>query len=418
MSKLIVEGPTPLNGRIRVAGSKNHVLPMMTACLLVDGVTVLQNVPHISDVDVMADIFAELGVVVQRDGTTLRIDASGLRARDGYLQDARRMRASVLVLGGVIGRLDRVAIAQPGGDIIGARSLGVHGKIFEALGFTMHTTAEGVEVSGRRIGSHTLNAERGVTPTENAILASVLGEGTTTIRLAACEPHVASLCDFLNSLGAKISGVGGYVLTIEGVERLHEGEGVIIPDQLEAGTLAIAVAASKGHVIIEEFVAEDHDMLLLKFSEMGVNYEMLDARTIEIKPSDELKAVDIQTQPYPGLPSDLQAPFAVLMTQAKGKSEIFEIMYEGRLNYLFELQRMGAETSIRDPHVGQIEGPTRLHGTELISFDIRAGATILIAALIAEGTTTIDRVEHIDRGYEFFDKRLASLGARMKRVEE
>jgi UDP-N-acetylglucosamine 1-carboxyvinyltransferase len=207
------------------------------------------------------------------------------------------------------------------------------------------------------------------------------------------------------------------VLTIEGVESLHEGEGVIIPDQLEAGTLAIAVAASKGHVVIEEFVAEDHDMLLLKFGEMGVNYKMLDARTIEIKPSIELKAVDIQTQPYPGLPSDLQAPFAVLMTQAKGRSEIFEIMYEGRLNYLFELQRMGAETSIRDPHVGQIEGPTRLHGTELISFDIRAGATILIAALIAEGTTTIDRVEHIDRGYEFFDKRLVSLGARMKRVD-
>ena len=160
-------------------------------------------------------------------------------------------------------------------------------------------------------------------------------------------------------------------------------------------------------------------MLLLKFSEMGVNYHMVDQRTIHIMPAEApLKAVNIQTQPYPGLPSDLQAPFAVLMTQAEGKSQIFEIMYEGRLNYLFELQRMGAEVGIRDPHVGQVEGPTRLHGTDVISFDIRAGATILIAALIAEGTTTIGRVEHIDRGYEFFDKRLNSLGANMQRVEE
>lgn len=417
MSKLIVHGPTTLNGRIRVAGSKNHALPMMAACLLVDGVVKLHNAPHISDIDVMADMFSELGVTVKRDGTTLTIDASALGPHIGHLQDARRMRASVLVLGGAIGRMDRIAIAQPGGDIIGARSLGVHNKIFEQLGFAIHATAEGVELSGRLKPNQTVNAELGVTPTENAILAAVLGQGTTTIRLAACEPHVVELCNFLNALGAKISGMHSYILTIEAVERLNGGEGTIIPDQLEAGTLAIAAAASRGTVVIEEFVREDHDMLLLKFEEMGVNFSFLDERTLEIKPAKELRAVRIQTQPYPGLPSDLQAPFAVLMTQAEGKSEICEMMYEGRLNYLFELQRMGAETSIRDPHTGMIEGPTRLHGTDVISFDIRAGATILIAALIAEGVTTIDRVEHIDRGYEFFDKRLGALGARMERVD-
>ncbi len=417
MSKLIVEGPTPLHGRIKVAGSKNHALPMMAACLLVEGKTTLHNVPHISDVDVMTDMFRDLGASVERDGTTLTIDATNLHEYDGYLQDARRMRASVLVLGGAIGRLERVAIAQPGGDIIGARSLGVHHKIFGMLGYKVEANEEGVALSGRLQAGKTINAELGVTPTENALLAAVLGSGTTTIRLAACEPHVVELCMFLNNLGAKISGMYSYILTVEGVERLHPGEGTIIPDQLEAGTLAIAAAASRGHVIIDEFVREDHDMLLLKFEEMGVNFTMLDDRTIEVGPVEGLRAVRIQTQPYPGLPSDLQAPFAVLMTQAKGKSEICEIMYEGRLNYLFELQRMGAETSIRDPHVGQIEGPTRLHGTDLISFDIRAGATILIAALIAEGTTTIDRVEHIDRGYEFFDKRLVSLGAKMHRVD-
>ena len=198
--------------------------------------------------------------------------------------------------------------------------------------------------------------------------------------------------------------------------HLQPGEGWIIPDQLEAGTFAIAAAATQGEVTIEDFIVDDHDMLLLKFDEMGVGYEVLDARSIRVLPSQNLKATNIQTQPYPGFPSDLQAPFAVLMTQAKGKSEVFEIMYEGRLNYLFELQRMGADVGIRDPHVGFIEGPSRLHGTELISFDVRAGATVLLAAMVAHGTTVIDRIEHIDRGYEHIDTRFNQLGAKIKRV--
>ncbi len=417
MSKLIVEGPSTLQGRIRVAGNKNHVLPMMAACLLVDGVTKLHNVPHISDVDVMSAIFAELGVTVARQDTTLTIDATKLHPNREYLQDAKKMRASLLVLGGAVGRLGTITIAEPGGDIIGARSLGVHGRVFEALGLKITQDEQGVKVSGKVEGDKVVNAERTVTPTENAILAAVLGRGRRQIRLAALEPHVVSLCEFLNSLGAKIDGIGGFVLDIEGVTVLHGGEGTIIPDQLEAGTLAIAAAASHGDVIIEEFVADDHDMLLLKFDEMGVRYTLPDRRTIHVRPADRLRAVNIQTQPYPGFPSDLQAPFAVLMTQAEGRSEIFEIMYEGRLNYLFELQRMGAEVGIRDPHVGFVEGPSKLHGTDVVSFDIRAGATILLAAMIAKGTTVIDRVEHIDRGYEFIDQRLNSLGARMHRVD-
>ncbi len=417
MSKLIVKGPSVLKGTIRVAGNKNHVLPMMAACLLVKGVTKLHNVPHISDVEVMTSMFTNLGATVVRSGTTLTIDSTNLTASDAYLQDARKMRASLLVLGGAIGRLGKISIAQPGGDIIGARSLGVHGRIFEDLGLEIITSDTGVKLTGKVEGDCVVNAERTVTPTENAVLAAVLGKGRRQVRLAALEPHVVSLCEYLNSLGAKISGIGGFVLDIEGVDSLHEGEGTIIPDQLEAGTLAIAAAAGMGDVVIEEFVASDHDMLLLKFAEMGVNFTLINNRTIHIKPSRALKAVDIQTQPYPGFPSDLQAPFAVLMTQAEGRSEIFEIMYEGRLNYLFELQRMGAEVGIEGPHVGFLKGPTKLHGTDVISFDVRAGATILLAAMIAEGTTVIDRVEHIDRGYEFIDKRLNSLGASMERVD-
>ncbi len=416
MSKFIIEGPTPLRGSIKVAGNKNHVLPMMAACLLVEGETRLHNVPEISDVEVMAAMFRQLGATVERTGSTLRIDATNLRVNEDYLQDAKKMRASLLVLGGAIGRLGEIAIAQPGGDIIGVRSIGVHEKVFSTLGFEIESNKKGVKVSGRINEQAVVNVERSVTPTENAILAAVLGKGARRIRLAAQEPHVVALCEFLNSLGAKITGVGGFVLDIEGVDALQPGEGWIIPDQLEAGTFAIAAAATQGEVTIEDFIVDDHDMLLLKFDEMGVRHEVLDARTIRVLPSQNLKATNIQTQPYPGFPSDLQAPFAVLMTQAKGKSEVFEIMYEGRLNYLFELQRMGADVGIRDPHVGFIEGPSRLHGTELISFDVRAGATVLLAAMVAHGTTVIDRIEHIDRGYEHIDTRFNQLGAKIKRV--
>jgi UDP-N-acetylglucosamine 1-carboxyvinyltransferase len=225
-----------------------------------------------------------------------------------------------------------------------------------------------------------------------------------------------ALCEFLNSLGAKISGVGSHVLFIEGVKSLHGGEGEIIPDYLESGTFAIAAAASGGNLLIEDFIVNDHDALLNTFDTMGVNYKLLGERKIQMLPSKKILATKIRTDIYPGFPSDLQAPMAVLFTQAEGVSEIFETMYEGRLQYLFELQRMGAHVNLRDSHIGLIEGPTTLHGTELVSFDVRAGATILIAAVIAHGETTIDRIEHIDRGYEHFDGRLRALGANITRT--
>lgn len=416
MAKLIIEGPTSLEGQIRVAGSKNAALPIIASCLLSEKPIYLKNIPDISDVWVMVDILRQLGVDVAYDDGILNIAARRVNSTTVERSLTARMRASVLIMGAAIGRLHKIKIAEPGGDIIGARPLDTHFHAFGALGVKVNHKDGQVTLSGAPRAGRIVLDDLSVTATENIIMAAVLATGTTELRMAATEPHIVDLCNFLNHIGAKISGIGSHVLQIEGVKKLHGGEWSIIPDQLEAGTLAIAAAATNGDVIIDDFVANDHDALLTKFSQIGVNFKMLDSHQLQIKPAKtDLQAVNVKVQPYPNFPSDLQAPLAVLLTQAKGTSEIFETLYEGRLQYLYELQRMGAHVSIKDTHTGSISGPTPLFGTELISFDIRAGATILIAAMVAEGRTVIDRVEHIDRGYENFDARLRLLGANMYR---
>lgn len=416
MSKLIIEGPTRLEGTIRVAGSKNHVLPMLAAMLLTTEDVMLHNIPSISDVEVMIEILEEFGVRVERTRSGLICNAENASPKEIPDSLTRKLRASILVMGPAIARFGEVSIGHPGGDIIGSRSVDSHLNGFRSMGIKVDSSDDGIVMKGKPKASKVILDEVSVTATENLILASVLTKGVTEIRMAAAEPHVVALCEFLNSLGAKIEGIGSHTIVVEGVSKLSGGEGSIVPDSLEAGTFAIATAASSGDVLIEDFIASDNDALLNTFSRMGVNYKFYDNNSLAIKPSKNLRATRIRTDIFPGFSSDLQAPMAVLCTQARGTSEIFETMYEGRLQYLFELQRMGAHVNVRDTHVGLIEGPTNLHGSELISYDIRAGATILIAAIIAHGKTTIDRIEHIDRGYEHFDGRLRSLGAKISRT--
>lgn len=416
MAKLIIEGPTKLEGRIKVVGSKNAALPIIASCLLSEKPVYLKNVPDISDVWVMVDILKELGADIAYANGILNITARKITSKAIKRELTSRLRASVLIMGAAVGRLHKIKLAEPGGDIIGARPLDTHFHAFSALGIKVSQSEGSVSLNGTPKPSRVVLDDLSVTATENIIMASILGEGITELRMAATEPHIVDLCNFLNQLGAKISGIGSHVLKISGVKKLHGGEWTISPDPLEAGTLAIATASTDGDVIIDDFIANDHDALLNKFEQIGVNFKLLDERTIHIKPRRHpLQATKVKVQPFPNFPSDLQAPLAVLLTQAKGTSEIFETLYEGRLQYLFELQRMGAHVAIKDTHTGSISGPTPLFGAELISFDIRAGATILIAAMVAEGRTVIDRVEHIDRGYENFDGRLRELGANMYR---
>jgi UDP-N-acetylglucosamine 1-carboxyvinyltransferase len=416
LSKLIIEGPTKLTGEINVSGSKNHALPMLAATLLVKGEVILHNLPDIADVGVMIEILENFGVRIERTRSGLICNAENARFSAVGMELTRKLRASLLILGPSMARFGQAELGFPGGDLIGARPIDSHLNGLSDMGAEVVEKEELIKLKGKLKSGKVILDEISVTATENIVLAAVTIPGTTEIRLAACEPHIVALCEFLNSLGAKIDGIGSHVLVIEGVEELSGGEGRIIPDYLEAGTFAIAAAASGGELLIKDFVADDNDALLNVFTRMGINYRLFQDNKLLVRPTKNIRPARIRTDIYPGFPSDLQAPMAVLFTRAKGVSEIFETLYEGRLQYLFELQRMGAHVNVRDSHVGLIEGPTTLHGTDLISFDVRAGATVLIAAVIAHGKTTIDRIEHIDRGYEHFDGRLRSLGANISRI--
>ncbi|QQS27232.1 UDP-N-acetylglucosamine 1-carboxyvinyltransferase [bacterium] len=417
MTKLAITGPTHLRGEWFTAGSKNAVLPMLATSLLTDEPLTLENVPQISDVDVMLNILASLGASVRREGHTVTIQANSLATATIPDELTAKMRASVLVLGSAVARLGKITAAQPGGDIIGARPLASHLKAFQAMGLTVERNRSHITISGQPQGGRIVLGELTVTGAENAIMAAVLASGTTELRMVALEPHVVELCNLLCQMGAQIEGVGTHNLIIHGVAKLHGAHFRVPPDQLESGTIAIAAAASRGDVVVHDFLRDEHDVLLTLFDQIGVEYRLPDDKTIHILSGGDYQAVSVRTQPYPNFPSDLQAPLAVLLTQCAGTSEIFETLYEGRLQYLFELQRMGAAVAIRDTHTGLITGPTPLAGADLISFDIRAGATILIAALIAQGTTMIDRIEHIDRGYERIEERLQALGATLERIE-
>jgi len=418
MSQLIITGPTRLEGEWQTGGSKNAVLPMLAASLLCDGEIEFTNVPDLSDVTVMCQILESLGAVVKRNAShhTLSIDGRAVRSGSIDAQLSGKMRGSVLILGAAAGRSGDITIAQPGGDIIGARPIASHLKAFQALGYEVTVSHQTTRVSGQAQGSRIVMGELTVTGAENAIMAACLSSGETELRMVAVEPHVVDFCHMLVRFGAQITGIGTHNLSITGVDQMTGGNWRIPPDQLESGTIAIAAAATRGDVVVHDCMIDEHDALLTIFDEIGVHYEIMSPTSLHVKAGGDYQAVKVRTQPYPNFPSDLQTPLAVLLTQCEGTSEIFETLYEGRLQYLFELQRMGASVAIRDAHTGMITGPTPLLGTELVSYDIRAGATMLLAGMIAEGTTVLDRIEHIDRGYERIDERLRELGAQLKRV--
>lgn len=417
MEKFIISGPCSLNGEINVSGSKNAALPILAATLLANGKFVIKNVPMITDIEHLLSILEDLGAKVRFADNVCEIDTTAVNSFEPNATKVKHIRASILLLGPLLARFREVIIAHPGGCFIGARPVATHIEALASLGAkkiksedSYHLKAEGL--TGAKI---VLN-EISVTATENLIMAAVLAEGTTEIRLAATEPHVADLCNFLEACGAKISGICSHNLTIIGVKSLKPIEYSIIPDQIEAGTFAIAAAASRGHVKIHGFVEDHQELFLQKLRAANVNFSFPEENVLEITGSTHFKPVNIRTDIYPGFPTDLQAPFGVLMTQAEGSSTIYETLFEGRLNYLNELNKMGADCVIRNAHEATITGPSPLFGTTIESFDLRAGATLLIASFIAQGESVIEKAEIIDRGYEKIDERLNALGAKIKRV--
>jgi len=411
MSQFIIQGGAKLKGDVLVNGMKNAATPIIAATLLTSEVCIIDNVPRISDVEKMLEILKSLGAKVNwldEHKLSIQCDQVGLASLDKKM--VKSMRSSVLLLAPLLSRFKEAVVPEPGGCIIGNRPLDTHFFILEKLGASIKQEQGFYHISALNLtGTNIILPEMSVTATENGLMAAVLAYGDTKISLAAAEPHVQDLCNFLVKMGAEIEGIGTHTLKIKGVKELHGTEYTIIPDQIEIGTFAVAAAATHGEISIHPVVPEHLEKILSVLSTIGVSWE-IKGDTLFIHHSHPLKAFKLQTLPYPGFPTDLQAPLGVLATQCQGTSLIHDPMYEGRLGYVNELVKMGSNAVICDPHRVLITGPTPLYGQEIKSFDLRAGATMIIAGLLAEGETIINEAEVVFRGYERIDEKLKQLG--------
>jgi UDP-N-acetylglucosamine 1-carboxyvinyltransferase len=423
--KFIINGGRHLSGEIQVNGFKNSATPIIAATILNKGKTVLENIPKIGDVLTMLDILKSCGSRQKWIGEySVEIDNNDFDPKFIDQEQVRKIRSSVLLIGPILARFGRLNIAIPGGCHIGARSLDTHMEAFKDLGASINFDEKSslyniilnknnsLESSERKI----ILKELSVTATENLLMVAT--ENNLEIRLAACEPHVSDLGFFLKKIGVSISGLGSNFLKIKKRKNAKPKKikHKIINDPIEAGTFAVLAAATKSNILIKGCEIDHLDAPLMKLKDFGVSFDLRKDSIFINGKSSVLKAAKIQSSPYPAFPTDLQAPFGVLATQAKGSSLIFDIMYEGRLKYINELKRMGADATILDSHRALINGPTVLEGAEIESLDLRAGATLVIAALLAKGESIIGNIEQIDRGYECLDKRLLNLGADIKRI--
>ncbi len=427
MSKYRITGGYPISGTVTPAGNKNSALPIIAASLLTDEEVVLRNVPAISDVSVQLRILRKLGGKVEynRKEGVVTIRVKELKTHKLDKHDVLKTRGSILYLGSLVGRAKKAEVWSPGGCKLGKRPVDSYFIALQKLGAKI-TTEDSyvVDASGLK-GNRVWQEETAVTGTENLIMAGVLAKGTTTIISAASEPHVQDLCNFLNQMGAKISGVGSNILTIEGVEKLHGTEFEISSDFMEIGTFIAAAAVTGGELRIKKALTEHMDQILSQYEKLGVK-TIIDREKDEIFVPANQKLIirdymdgtmnKLETMPWPGFPADLLQFSIVIATQSKGKILIFDKLYEGRLFYVSELSRMGADIFLSDPHRLVVNGPTKLSGKVLKSSDIRAGMSLLIAALAAEGESIIENGELIERGYEHIEERFKKLGAKIERI--
>lgn len=427
MQQFIVEGGVPLRGELRPGGNKNAALKMIPACLLTDEPVILHNVPDILDVRVMNDIMRSVGAQVEWVADrTLRVHARQISTSTIDAQLASRLRASIVIAGPMLGREGRVALPLPGGDAIGERRLDMHVLALRRLGASIHYDGSQFVMEAARLhGADILLTEASVTATENAIMAAVLAAGTTIIRNAASEPHVQDLCLLLNAMGAKIDGIGSNRIVIDGVERLHGGEGRVGADFMEVGSYIGAAAVTGGEITIRDADPQHLDMVQLTFDRLGVHWETQGAdifvpsnQDLTIVPDLGNRIPIIKAQPWPAFPPDLMSIALIIATQSAGAVLFHDWMYESRFFFTDKLTRMGARITLCDPHRVLVQGPTTLRGESNISSpDIRAGMALLLAALAARGTTTISNVQQIDKGYELVEQKLMALGARITRVD-
>lgn len=413
MSYLTISGPTRLQGRVRVSGAKNAVLPILAATLLGDGPSTIDDVPDLEDVQVLCHILTLLGCRVQRMGTTLRITPGNLIS-DAPEHLVRRMRASFLVLGPLLARLGRARVALPGGCAIGSRPVDLHLMGMQALGATIEIVHGDVRARAPRLEGASIYLDfPSVGATENVLLAAVLARGETIIENAAEEPEVVDLCSFLVKMGARIRGAGTKVIHVEGVRSLRGAEHTVIPDRIEAGTFMLGAAITGGDVVVDNARVDHLKALLAKLREAGVEVLPFDSG-IRVIAANRPRALHVKTLPYPGFPTDLQAPMMALLTQADGPSIMTETVFEDRFRHVEALRRMGAHIHL-DGRSAVITGGTPLHGAEVDASDLRAAAALVLAGLSAEGHTVLHGLEHLDRGYDGLEDKLGLLGARLQR---
>jgi UDP-N-acetylglucosamine 1-carboxyvinyltransferase len=421
----VIDGGQPLNGRVTAAGNKNGALPILAACLLATEPVVLRNVPRIRDVETMIALIGDLGAEIEWTGDNeVRVHASELTSHELDAELASRIRASFLLAGPLLARLGRASVPPPGGDVIGRRRLDPHIHAFAELGAEIDIGARYELRTDSLRGKHIFLDEASVMATENTVMAASLTPGETVIGNAACEPHIQDLCRFLVSLGAEIDGIESNVLRVRGVESLSGGEWQVGPEHIEVGSFIGLAAVTGGDVTVENVEPRDLAGIIPTFERLGVHVEV-DGSTVRVPPNQELVIQDdlggqipkIEDGPWPAFPADLTSIAVIVSTQARGTVLIFEKMFESRLFFVDKLVSMGARIILCDPHRAVVTGPTKLYGQQMSSPDIRAGMAMLLAALCAEGTSTIGNIGEIDRGYERIDERLRSLGARIERVE-
>ena len=419
MSKFEIIGGQKLHGEVKISGAKNAALKILPACILAEDSFHISNVPQIADIEKMIEILRSIGAEITINNNEIAIDTKNVNSHKPNPKLIKKLRGSIVLVGPLLAKFGKATFSQPGGCLIGARPIEDHLDLFAQLGVKIEQEGENYHLTGKPKASKVVLNKLSVTATENAIMATVLSEGTTRIQVAAAEPEIADLANFLNKMGANISGAGTHEITVKGVNELKGINYSILPDRIEAGTYLIIAIATNSEITIGPIVSDHLSLVLKKLTSAGAKFRIVEKNKKEYivtKPSGQINSIDIDTRTYPGFPTDLQSPFTVLMTKAKGDSQIFETLFEGRFLFIEELKTMGADIEVLTPHIIQVHGPNRLKGREIISRDLRGGAALVIAGLIAKGTTTIKDIEYIDRGYEKIDQKLQGLGASIKRI--
>ncbi|GAA4350389.1 UDP-N-acetylglucosamine 1-carboxyvinyltransferase [Kangiella taiwanensis] len=418
MDKLLIKDAGPLDGSVKISGAKNAALPILMGSLLVDGVTSIGNLPHLNDVTTTLELLGRLGAQLTIDDKfNVEIDASDIHSHEAPYDLVKTMRASILVLGPLVARYGQAEVSLPGGCAIGARPVNLHIDGMREMGAEIEVEGGYVKakVNGRLKGAKIVMDTVSVGATENLIMAATLADGTTIIENAAREPEVVDLVNFLNKMGAKITGEGTSVITVEGVERLHGGEHNVQPDRIETGTYLVAAAVTRGRILCKNTDPMLLDAVLKKLEECGAEINIGDDWIELDMKGKRPKAVNIKTAPYPAFPTDMQAQFCALNAVAEGTGTITETIFENRFMHVLEMQRMGADIAI-EGNTAICRGVEKLSGAQVMATDLRASASLVLSGLVAGGETLVDRIYHIDRGYETIEEKLQNIGASIKRV--